>query len=109
MILAFRMGPTFSGRGLCDSNRELSRVTKSCARKLTRSGAAEIYRLLVFLDFNYNRYIFAVPGLPSFLTRDLVTLDIDITQSPSTGCRTHTKCRKHGIVTMGLGTGPRPS
>ena len=24
---------------------------------------------------NYNRYIFAVPGLPNFLTRDLLTLN----------------------------------
>ena len=26
-------------------------------------------------DLNYNRYIFAVPGLPSFLKSDLVALN----------------------------------
>ena len=36
------------------------------------------------LDFNYNRYIFAVPGLPSFLTRDFVTLNNTLSLSKST-------------------------
>ena len=36
------------------------------------------------MDFNYNRYIFAVPGLPNFLTSDLVTLNnnLSISHSP---------------------------
>ena len=39
-----------------------------------------------------------MPGLPNFLTRDLVTLgNIDITQFACAGCRAHTKCRKPGI------------
>ena len=39
---------------------------------------------LAFFDLNYNRYIFAVPGIPNFLTRDFVTLNntLSISHSP---------------------------
>ena len=49
--------------------------------KLEDSSTTKIYQLL---GFNYNWYIFAVPGLSNFLTRDLVTLNytLSISHSP---------------------------
>ena len=66
MILAYRMGPAASGRRLCDIDRVLFRVTNSRVRKLGSLGTAKLYQYLAFFDFNYNRYIFAVTGLPIF-------------------------------------------
>ena len=45
MFPAFRMGPAASGRGLCDIDRILFRVTKLRVRKLGSPGKAKIYRL----------------------------------------------------------------
>ena len=45
MTLAFRMGPAASGRGLCDIDRVLFRVTKSRVKKLGIPGTAKMYRL----------------------------------------------------------------
>ena len=41
MFSAFRLGPAVSGRGLCDINKVLFRVTKSCYRKLGNPCAAK--------------------------------------------------------------------
>ena len=43
MFPAFRMGPEASGRGLCDIDRILFRVTKSRVRKLGSPGTSEMY------------------------------------------------------------------
>ena len=69
--LEFRMDLAASGRGLCDIDRVLFKVTKSPAEKLG-------------FRFAYNRYIFVVQGLPNFLTRELVALNntLSISQRP---------------------------
>ena len=80
MILAFHIGPAASGRGLCDIDRLLFKVAK--IEKSLYYGNI----LLGVPDVTYNRYIFAVPGLPNFLTRDLVTPNntLSIVHSPHT-------------------------
>ena len=80
MISAFCMGPAASGRGLCDIDRVLFRVAKSRVKKL---GSRRKYTN-IFFDLSNNRYIFALPGLPNFLTRYLVTLNniLSISHSP---------------------------
>ena len=45
MFSAFRLGPMLSGRGLCDIDRILFRVTKSRVKKLGSPGTAKIYQL----------------------------------------------------------------
>ena len=47
MVLTLRMDPAASGRGLCDIDRILFRVTKLRVRKLGSPGKAKIYRLLL--------------------------------------------------------------
>ena len=61
MFLVFRMEPVASGRGLGDNGRVFFSVTKLRVKNwevLTQ----KIYRFFL----NYNRYIFAVPGLLDF-------------------------------------------
>ena len=55
--------------------------------------------MLKYFNFNYNRYIYVLQGLPNFWTRfsNSEKYDIDITQSASAGCQTYTKCQNHGI------------
>ena len=45
MRLAFRMDPAASGRGLCDIDRVLFKVTQSHVKKLGRPCTAKIYGL----------------------------------------------------------------
>ena len=42
--MAHGMGPEASGRGLCDIERLLLEVAKSCVRKLERTCTTKIYR-----------------------------------------------------------------
>ena len=74
MFPAFHMGPAGNGRGLCDIDRALLRVTKS--------HVSESWEELGFLDLSYNQYI-AVPGRPNFLTCDLVTPNNTLSMSHS--------------------------
>ena len=66
-------------------------MTKSRVRKLGSHCTTKTY---------HNRYMFAVPGLPIFLTRDLVTLNniLSISHRPRPlAVGAQTKCRKHGL------------
>ena len=75
------MGPAASGRGLCDIDRVLFRVTKSRVKKWEVLAQRKYTDNGVF-DPNYNWYIFVSQELPIFLSRDLVTLNNTLSHSP---------------------------
>ena len=79
----FVIGPVASGRGLCDIDSVIFRVTKSRVRKLGSPSTTKIYRFLNKIERPSYRYIFVMQGLPNFLTRDLETLyhTLSISQS----------------------------
>ena len=89
MLSAFRMVPVASGRGLCDIDRILFRVTKSRVRKRGSPDTAKIYRLESKSKNPSYRYIFVQQGLLNFLTRDLVS---SYRYHTIRVRRTHTKC-----------------
>ena len=83
-VSVFRMGPAASGRGLCDIERVIFRVTKSRVEKLRK-----------YTDYNLNRKSQVIGIFSSCL--DFPIFWYDITQSAFAGCRTHMKYRRHGF------------